>query len=122
MDGHTSHINLTVSEFCKDHGIILYCFPAHASHILQPLDVTVFGPLKKSWNHCIDEFKEEFKMPMTKAHFFKVFDQSWKKAIDKKHSIAGFKSTGLVPFNPNNVDYTKLIDEKSVKRWRDQST
>ena len=46
LDGHRSHINVAVSEFCIDKGIILYCFPAHASHILQPVDVTVFGLMK----------------------------------------------------------------------------
>ena len=117
MDGHTSHINLCVSEFYIDHGIILYCFPPHASHILQPLDVTVFGPLKKQWNKSIDVFKEEFKIPMTRHHFFKTFDRAWKETTDKKHSIAGFKSTGLVPFNPDAVDYGKLIDNASVNKW-----
>ena len=47
VDGHISHMSLPVAEFCRDHGIILYCFPLHASHIIQPLDVTVFGPVKK---------------------------------------------------------------------------
>jgi hypothetical protein len=79
--------------------------------------VTVFGPLKKQWNKSIDVFKEEFKIPMTRHHFFKTFDRAWKETTDKKHSIAGFKSTGLVPFNPDAVDYGKLIDNASVNKW-----
>lgn len=113
LDGHTSHINVAVSEFCWQRKIILYCFPAHASHILQPLDVTVFGPLKKLWNKAIDEFKEEFKMPMTKANFFPAFDKAWKSLTGKKHAVSGFKATGLVPFNPNQVDYTKVLGGNS---------
>lgn len=46
MDGHSTHVNIAVSEFCRDNKIILYCFPPHASHIMQPLDIAVYGPLK----------------------------------------------------------------------------
>ena len=46
MDGHTSHINVAVSEFCREKEIILFCFIPQASHLLQPLDVSVYGPLK----------------------------------------------------------------------------
>lgn len=113
IDGHTSHINLPVSEFCRNHNIILYCFPAHASHILQPLDVTVFGPLKKMWNDAIDEFQAKYKTSVTKHSFFQVFDQPWKKATEKKHSVSGFNACGLVPFNPDNVDYRKVLNSKA---------
>ena len=109
IDGHSSHINLAVSEFCREKNIILYCFPAHSSHILQPLDVTVFGPLKKLWNSAINDFKAKFKTSVTKHCFLQVFDPAWKKCTEKRHSIAGFRATGLVPFNPNNVDYRKLL-------------
>ena len=31
VDGHTSPINLAISEFCQHNDLILYCFPPHAS-------------------------------------------------------------------------------------------
>ena len=109
VDGHISHMSLPVAEFCRDHGIILYCFPPHASHIIQPLDVTVFGPVKKLWNKALDEFKLKYKIQMSKAHFFQVFDNAWKATAQKNHGVAGFRCTGLVPFEPNNVDYSKIL-------------
>lgn len=118
MDGHTAHINIAVSEFCMEHGIILYCFPAHASHILQPLDISVFGPLKKEWNRQIESFRAEFNVPMSRLHFFRVFDRAWKNASSEKNAKSGFRVTGLVPFNPDKVDYRKLIDAKSVDKWK----
>lgn len=74
MDGHTSHINIAISSFCRENNIILYCFPPHASHVLQPLDVAVYGPLKKHWNDSLNDFAREFKgLSMNRSHFFKVF-------------------------------------------------
>lgn len=113
MDGHSAHINLAVAEFCRDKQIIIYCFPPHASHILQPLDVAVFGPLKKSWNTAVEEFKSKFQLPVTKKNFFQVFDPAWQKCKEKKHAIAGFRATGLVPFNVENVDYSKILLKKT---------
>jgi hypothetical protein len=45
FDGHRSHINLTLANWAKQH-IILFVLPPHTSHLTQPLDGGVFGPLK----------------------------------------------------------------------------
>ena len=113
IDGHSSHNNEAVSEFRLNRQIILYCFPGHSSHILQPLDVTVFGPLKKYWNSAINDYKSQHREAVTKHKFFQVFDGAWKKCVDKNHAVIGFRSTGLVPFNANAVDYTKVLVQNS---------
>src|ERR1700712_2241050 len=46
FDGHGSHHTDSFREFCLQHKILTLCMPAHTSHILQPLDVSCFGPLK----------------------------------------------------------------------------
>ena len=111
MDGHSSHINLAVSSFCREKGIILYCFPPHASHILQPLDVSVYGPLKKLWNDALTDFSREYRgLAMSKTHFFKVFDRAWKLCVERKQTaVAGFRKCGLLPLNPDAVAYDRLI-------------
>lgn len=116
MDGHTSHINIAVSSFCREHDIILYCFPPHASHIMQPLDVSVYGPLKKHWNDSLNDFSREYKgLAMSRTHFFKVFDHAWKQCIANKQNVmSGFRKCGLVPFNPNAVAYDRLISQNAV--------
>ena len=46
-DGHDSHITGDFIEFCMDNNILLMILPPHSSHLTQPLDVGVFGALKK---------------------------------------------------------------------------
>ena len=46
VDGHGSHVTPDFIGFCIDHLIDLMILPAHTSHVTQPLDVAVFGPLK----------------------------------------------------------------------------
>ena len=48
MDGHSSHITANVIAFCMEHAIDLLILPPHTSHVLQPLDMSVFSPLKRA--------------------------------------------------------------------------
>ena len=42
VDGHSTHQSLEVARFCHENGIILYRLPPHATHLLQPCDVSRF--------------------------------------------------------------------------------
>jgi hypothetical protein len=46
FDGYESHISDEFQEIAYKNNVILLQFPAHLTHILQPLDVGVFGPYK----------------------------------------------------------------------------
>ena len=52
MDGHNSHNFVELIDSAKENNIILVELPEHTSHHLQPLDKSVFGPLKKAYNEC----------------------------------------------------------------------
>ena len=121
LDGHTSHLNLAVSDFCAENDIILYCFPAHSSHVLQPMDVTVFGPLKKRWNEQVEKFRREFHLALTRSHFFQVFDPVWKFALSKPENMkSGFKACGLVPFNVENINFSKLLKTNEAEKFNEE--
>ena len=49
-----------------------------------------------------------------KSIFFK-FDSAWKSGTSSpKNVISGFRSTGLMPWNPDSVNYNKLIDPETT--------
>ncbi|KAJ4445575.1 hypothetical protein ANN_12256 [Periplaneta americana] len=56
LDNHISHCSLAAIEYCREKGIILLSLPPHASHKFQPLDVSFFGPLKKSLSEECDRW------------------------------------------------------------------
>lgn len=45
-DGHSSHKTQKLITWAKEQGLVLFVLPAHSSHLLQPLDVSIFGPFK----------------------------------------------------------------------------
>jgi hypothetical protein len=49
IDGHKSHESLQIQDFYKEHKIIALCMLSHLSHLLQPLDVGCFSPLKTAY-------------------------------------------------------------------------
>ncbi|KAI5729389.1 hypothetical protein M8J76_002005 [Diaphorina citri] len=46
LDGHASHPkNLELIKMARDNNVVLLCFPTHCTHRMQPLDVSLMGPL-----------------------------------------------------------------------------
>jgi hypothetical protein len=55
VDGHESHCSIEFIEFCDEHFISLLILPPHTTHLLQPLDVGIFGPLSKAYSRILDD-------------------------------------------------------------------
>ena len=56
LDNHGSHLSLDGIDYCRENGVVLLSFPPHCSHKLQPLDRTVYGPLKHYVNNAMDRW------------------------------------------------------------------
>ena len=56
LDNHVSHLSVDVLQFAKDNGVVMVSFPPHCSHKLQPLDRSVYGPLKRYYNVACDDW------------------------------------------------------------------
>ena len=54
IDGHDSHITADFINYCYDHEIWPLCLPPHTTHLLQPLDVGCFQPLKYYLGLAVD--------------------------------------------------------------------
>jgi hypothetical protein len=103
LDGHESHHSTAFELFCKDHKIITLCMPSHSSHILQPLDVSCFGPLKKAYGREIEGLMRAHITHITKADFFPAFYTAFKAAMTRENIHGAFRGAGLIPFNPQSV-------------------
>ncbi|XP_060808094.1 uncharacterized protein LOC132903545 [Amyelois transitella] len=119
LDGHTSHISLPLTTFCKEKGIVLVALLPNSTHVLQPLDVAVFRPVKGTWRDIVREFRVNNNYGKLKRTDFsrevqKCFDRSLKPETIK----SGFKCCGLYPFDKQNIDYDKLLSK--VKKHQDK--
>ena len=56
-DGFGSHETLEILEYCFETNIILCRIPSHTSHVLQPCDISVFGPLKSAYRDQVEQLE-----------------------------------------------------------------
>lgn len=68
VDGHKSYLTLHLSMFLREKEIILIAFYPNATHILQPLDVSVFYALKSKWKVHVRKWLTENDNCQVKRH------------------------------------------------------
>jgi hypothetical protein len=67
-NGHGSHEMAEFLSLCFEHNITLLQLPSHTSHLLQPLDVKCFAPLKHYYRNEVDGESRGGTMVITKQH------------------------------------------------------
>lgn len=101
LDNHDSHRSIENLDFCKANGITVVSFPPHCSHKLQPLDKSVYGPLKKHVNTACDSWMVNNPgRTMTIYDIPAILKDAVPLAANPNNIINGFKGTGIHPFNP----------------------
>lgn len=56
LDNHISHLSVEAIDLAIEHDISMLTFPPHCSHRMQPLDVSVFGPVKRVFSSLCSEW------------------------------------------------------------------
>ena len=109
FDGHHSHLSVNLLKTAKDRNIHLVCIPAHTSHILQPLDVGVYGPMKSAWRRILKSHKMVTRATnVTKQVFPALLQQLWASSVAANHIAGGFRASGLYPLDANDIPTYKL--------------
>lgn len=112
LDGHVSHLSIDLSSFCREKQIEICCFPSHATHILQPLDVAVFFPLTKKWKSLVRNCRIKNEGGDLQKHDVPALLSELIQSKDFIETIRnGFRTCGLYPFDENAVNYSKCVQE-----------
>lgn len=103
LDGYGSHHTLEFINYCDKNRIILFAFPPHTTHILQPLDIVVFQQYKHYYIKAIDITIRDGCIQITKVEFLAAISDIRRKTFKKSIIYSAFAKTGLIPFNPEAV-------------------
>ena len=109
LDGHGSHATAEFDRACYERSIITLCIPPHSSHLLQPLDVGCFSPLKRAYSNALTESIRLGFNHIDKREFLSTYKQSRDIVLSASNIQSGFAAAGLVPFNPDRVLSTLSI-------------
>jgi hypothetical protein len=103
LDGHSSHLTAEFDLFCKENAIVCLCMPPHSSHLLQPLDVGVFGPLKRAYGKLVERMMVAGNNHIDKQDFLSLYPTARERVFTQENIYGGFAGAGLKPLNQERV-------------------
>lgn len=115
-DNLSSHLSINIIRLCEENDIAFTFFPPNSTHVCQPLDVAVFGPLKKAWRKILTEWKCKNRGVISKTEFPSLLQKLLKsmEPTMSQNIRSGFESCGIIPINPDKVK-SKLIGQQCNK-------
>jgi len=113
LDGHGSHCTLDFLEWCHKRRILVAIYPPHSTHRLQPLDVSLFGPLAAHYSQALDAHTRDSLglSSVSKRDFFTIFYPAFDKAFTEENIRSGWRKTGIEPWDPAQV--LKIFDKEA---------
>ncbi|CAH2097239.1 unnamed protein product [Euphydryas editha] len=116
VDGHKSHLTLHLSNFCSENGIEIIALYPNSTHILQPMDIAVFRPLKLFYRKAVVDWKMQNNGNKLKKEDFAPVLKIALESITVDCIKNGFRGGGLHPFGPEYIDYSKMKSQNEPKQ------
>jgi hypothetical protein len=121
LDNHGSHTTLEFRSFSEENGIVLLWMPPHSSHLLQPLDISCFGPLKTAFSRRNQDLIRNHIFHVTKEDFIACFYQAFLASFTQSNIQAGFRGC-LITSRPStkvpkSAFITRVMVYKNSKQY-----
>lgn len=113
VDGQKAHVTADFTEEAKANKVILVCRPAQFAHLVQPLNLSLNGPLRKGLTKAIGKFLDHPSGVVDKHNFAKIYNMAWYMTITPEVIRDGFRRAGIYPLNPQAFDYSKLLPKNA---------
>jgi hypothetical protein len=115
LDGHGSYISLDFLWACKQNKVYLLFLPPHSSHVLQPLDLSVFSLVKRFYRQQIQALSYlNDAAPVKKERFITSYYYARERAITERVIRAGWATAGICPFNVDQVVNSSQVAQRPV--------
>ena len=121
MDNHSSHISSDIIAQARLHGVDIVTIPPHSSHVVQPLDLTIYGPLKQAWARQVSYYHDANPgQRITDRQVGGILARAWRSAMRTDSIKKGFESSGICPFDPDRVmENSAIFAHNMVVRHED---
>ena len=107
-DNAPSHMSVDIVRMCEDNNVRLVFLPPNATHLLQPLDVGIFRPLKVVWRTIVTDWRKgdgrnsdsipKWMFPRLLLQLVLALDEKWERLC-----VSSFRGCGVYPLNPEHV-------------------
>jgi hypothetical protein len=100
IDGYSSYMTARFLALCITRSIDLCLLSPHISYITQPLNLSVFGPLKTYLGAELDRIFRYSISRITRIEFTAAYNQARERAFRPHFIQSKFRKAGIYPFNP----------------------
>ncbi|KAK3096946.1 hypothetical protein FSP39_005022 [Pinctada imbricata] len=108
IDSVSSHISMEIFQEAIQYQIELYRIVPNATHLMQPLDKGVFGPLKTAWNQITRQhYRANPGVKIDRHNFAEKLRDAFLQFYKPLTIVNSFKSSGIYP-----VDSTVISDDE----------
>lgn len=124
LDGHASRLNPAAMEYLHNHRVHVIIIPSHTSHVLQPFDVGIAGPVKNAFKANLNRFIEESKDNLEVTETDRI---RWATIVAMVEALdatttwwkcrQAFERSGLFPLNPDRLEKSDYV----VAGWQAQA-
>ncbi|OHW97453.1 transposase [Colletotrichum incanum] len=98
VDGHGSHTTTEFMWTCYINNVYLLFLPPHTSHVLQPLDQSIFGPVKAAYRKELGYLSQWNDSTIVgKRNFIGCYQKARLAGLTMDNIKSGWKYTGLWP-------------------------
>jgi hypothetical protein len=73
FDGYVSHLSYKFISYCESGKIIPFYLLPHSTHLLQPLNITVFQPFKHYHGRAVEDAIRAGDLEFSKTTFLAAF-------------------------------------------------
>lgn len=104
VDGYRAHLSPNLFRWCRQNDVIMIVLYPGATPHMQMCDTTMFSPMKQKHAQLYSQWRLKYpNKTMNDIQFVKILKQINGEVIKKESIINGWRSTGLQPFNFNNL-------------------
>jgi hypothetical protein len=115
-DGHSTHIDEQLISRAIQENIVILKLPPHTSHLLQPLDLSVFKSFKSKWNEKLVAWqRQNVGRKLPKSIFSQFVGNTW-ASVTEQTIKTGFRKGGIHPFNSKAIGDDKFQPD-TLERW-----
>jgi hypothetical protein len=101
MDNHNAHLTREFRAYCAENKIVQFRFPAHTTHLLQPLDGMPFLQYKRIYRRAINEQAHLGGFFFDKIDFCANIGRVRAEPLTPRVIRSVFSKRGLWPLNPD---------------------
>jgi DDE superfamily endonuclease len=104
MDGFEAYLSIDLIDYVERHKIILCYMPPHASHLVQPLDIGLFGLFAHAYKEEVSKRYQFGLTKVSKSDYLEILHIARQKAYTEQNIAGAWRGSGIEPFDIAKIE------------------